>query len=243
MRGHAPEGQMGRGHDTRDGAPWVRSGPDRRGTLRWRALCLTGVAVFVTLAVAAWVDGVSSRERALYRWIVQQASPDVVTAFAWINYVGDVRFLIPATLPLMLAFSRAVPGRWWLCPVVVVTAPALEGIAKAVVNRPRPELTGMGFPSGHVTAAAAFAVLLAYLAERALRRPRLQVAVWAGAGLLILFVAIARMLLRAHWPLDTVAGAALGLACAAAAAWWSESAAPPARRPEREAVRGAREAR
>jgi membrane-associated phospholipid phosphatase len=184
------------------------------------------MAVFMTLAVAAWAEGVTSGEQVIYRWVLQQSSPQVVTALAWINYAGDVRFLIAATLPLMLAVSRALPGRWWLCPAVVLAAPALEEIAKALVGRPRPELTGMGFPSGHVTAAAAFVVLLAYLAEKVLDSRRARLLVWGGAAALIVLVAIARVLLRAHWPLDTVAGAALGLSCAAAGAWWNEHTAP-----------------
>jgi len=223
------------------GVPSVRLGPDRRVARRWRVLCLFGVAVFVTLAAVAWADGVSSGERALYRWVVQQASPHAVTAFAWINYAGDVRVLIPATLLLMLVMSRVVPGRSWLWAAVVLAAPALEGVAKALVGRPRPELTGMGFPSGHVTAAAAFAALLAYLAEKALRSRRTRLAVWGAAWVLIALVAIARIVLQAHWPLDTVAGAALGLSCAAAAAWWNEHTAPIPR-PQRGSGLMAREA-
>ena len=49
----------------------------------------------MTLAVAAWAEGVSSGERTVYRWVLQQTSPQVVTALGWINYAGDVRFLIP----------------------------------------------------------------------------------------------------------------------------------------------------
>jgi membrane-associated phospholipid phosphatase len=194
------------------------------------------MAVFMTLAIAAWAEGVSSGERTVYRWVLQQTSPQIVIALGWINYAGDVRFLIPATLPLALAVSRTRPRRWWLCPLVVLAAPALEGIAKAVVGRPRPELTGMGFPSGHVTAAAAFVVLLAYLAEQALDSRRARLMVWGGAAMLIALVAMARVLLRAHWPLDTVAGAALGLSCAAAGAWWNEHTAPAGLVPRRAAA-------
>jgi membrane-associated phospholipid phosphatase len=37
------------------------------------------------------------------------------------------------------------------------------------------------------------------------------------AGLMIVLVALARVILRAHWPSDALAGVALGLALAAAA--------------------------
>ena len=47
----------------------------------------------------------------------------------------------------------------------------------------------------------------------------MRLAVRIGAVLIVVLVALARVLLRAHWPLDTLAGAALGLALASAAAW------------------------
>ena len=80
----------------------------------------------------------------------------------------------------------------------------------------------MGFPSGHVTAAAAFFVMVAYLGEKSLASRRARITLWALAALVILLVGIARVVLRAHWPLDAVGGAALGVACVAAAAWWNE---------------------
>jgi len=73
----------------------------------------------------------------------------------------------------------------------------------------------VGFPSGHATAAAAFFGALIYLA--AALPPRARVAVRAASVVLIVLVCVARIILRAHWPVDTLAGAALGLALASLA--------------------------
>ncbi len=74
----------------------------------------------------------------------------------------------------------------------------------------------MGFPSGHATAATAFFGALMYLA--ASLRPPTRIVVRAGSVLLILLVALARVILRAHWPVDALAGIALGSAFASIAA-------------------------
>lgn len=91
---------------------------------------------------------------------------------------------------------------------------AVARLLKYVVARPRPGLslpsvifrgsspTGLGFPSGHCTVAAAMAtVLMPYLPRWARR------GVWIAVGL----VAIARIFVGAHLPADVLGGIALGL--------------------------------
>jgi membrane-associated phospholipid phosphatase len=98
----------------------------------------------------------------------------------------------------------------------MLTAPALEGLSKTLITRPRPEDLSMGFPSGHATAAAAYFGAVFYLARPL--TPWARILVRAGAVLMIVLVAAARVILRAHWPADTIAGIGLGLALASAAA-------------------------
>jgi undecaprenyl-diphosphatase len=97
----------------------------------------------------------------------------------------------------------------------MVMAPTLEWTFKQLVARPRPEALSLGFPSGHSTAAAAFFGAVMFLAGAL--PPRLCAWVRALAMLMIVLVGMARVILRAHWPSDVLAGIALGLALAAAA--------------------------
>ncbi|MFQ5946677.1 MAG: phosphatase PAP2 family protein [Anaerolineae bacterium] len=193
---------------------------------RWRTLFLVGSGVFLALALAVSVLGTVPPERGLYHWIAGSASPDVVTLFEWINHLGERWVLIPLVLCLgvflFFAFPHALRQRWWLWAGVMVCAPVLEGITKEIVGRPRPEATSLGFPSGHVTAVTALFVMAAYFGEKLSATRQARAVIWVLAVLPILGVAIARVVLRAHWPLDAVGGAALGLACAAAAVWWYE---------------------
>ncbi len=206
---------------------------------RWQVVFLTSAGGFLALALAVWLGGVFQLERDLYAGITGAVSPTTVVMLRWINHLGTKWFLFPATLFLLFVIPRPLQRRWWLWLGVMVVASSLEYLTKKVVGRPRPEGLGMGFPSGHVTAVAAFLVTATYLAEKALDSRRVVNICWACAVLFILLVGIARVVLHAHWPLDTVGGAALGVACAAAAAWWNERHSPNGRERRLDSRRGA----
>jgi hypothetical protein len=81
------------------------------------------------------------------------------------------------------------------CPEEVVADPTLNGHSWAHLN---------SFPSGHMAITAALAVAVA------LRFPRLRYALWAYVAA----VAFTRVFFGAHFPLDVIAGTALGTASA-----------------------------
>ncbi|MBI3625182.1 MAG: phosphatase PAP2 family protein [Candidatus Rokubacteria bacterium] len=182
--------------------------------------------VFLALALFVHLGGWLPGERALEEAVVGRASPAVISIFQAFNYLGDKRILLPATLLLLWSAPADARRRWWLWAGVMVAAPVLEGLGKEVIGRLRPMGNAYGFPSGHATAASAFFFLAAYLIGKRLDRSGSRVTLlWIAAATLIALVAVARIVLQAHWPGDTLGGAALGLACVSLAAWYHERSA------------------
>jgi undecaprenyl-diphosphatase len=97
----------------------------------------------------------------------------------------------------------------------MISAPIMEWALKHVFARPRPENTSFSFPSGHSTAAAAFFGAVIYLSGSL--SPPWRRTVRILSGVMIVLVGLARVILRAHWPSDVLAGFALGLALASIA--------------------------
>ncbi len=189
---------------------------------RWLMLSIGGGALFLALAVIVFSVGLLPGDTALYNEILSRRTPAVSEFFSWANIFGNWKGLVPATV-LLFVLSPHARRRWWLIALILIGAPVFEHAAKVLVGRTRPQGRAMGFPSGHSTGAAAFAVLAIYFAvkERWGRMQRLTLAV-AVLGLMVL-VGIARMVLHAHWPSDVLGGFLLGGSCAAAGAWWDAS--------------------
>jgi undecaprenyl-diphosphatase len=105
-----------------------------------------------------------------------------------------------------------------LAIVVVGGAGLLTNVIKVLTDRARPlhvsewvNVSGGSFPSGHASGAVAFYGVLGYLL--ACQVPdRWRFCVPLGCGTVALTVASTRVILRAHWLSDVVAGVVLGLA-------------------------------
>jgi membrane-associated phospholipid phosphatase len=177
-------------------------------------LAVTGT-LFVTLAATVVLFGAPPADSALRNAVLSLASPAVVGVMHVVNYAGYWKILLPGTVLLLLVFPRA-RREWWLWCGLMMVAPLTEWALKQVVRRPRPESAAFAFPSGHATAAAAFFGAAIYLAGSLPGRARAVVRAVAILG--IVLVGLARIVLRAHWPSDVLAGIALGLALASLAA-------------------------
>ena len=237
-------------HATDGAAPGTGHRPskeDRHARRRWQAACLAALSVLAVLTLAAASVGVLPGEPELRLALVALATPDVVALARVVNPGGSWVVLLPGMI-VVFALSPDVRRRWWLWSAVFVVGALVEQALKSGLARARPEDVSAGFPSGHATSAAVFAVIVLYAASRSRLSPRARAAVAAAALAGACLVGLARIELRAHWPSDVVAGWALGSGLAAGAAWWSLSAgaAAPSRarrdvaaaRPDPRAARG-----
>jgi undecaprenyl-diphosphatase len=193
---------------------------------------MAAAGIVAATAIAA-ATGVLPGEAALRAFVRGVSSADLRQLARTIRPLGTWLGLVPG-LVLLLVASRHARQRWWLWGAVLIAAPLAGEALQELVERPRPRGPALGFPSGHATAIAAFAVVTIYLVGRSgLSRPARALVV-AGVGFLALAMGLSRMILDAHWTLDVVAGFALGAAIAAIAAWWdtTHAVAPagPARR-------------
>jgi undecaprenyl-diphosphatase len=175
---------------------------------------LVSGGLFLALAVLVAVVGVFPGDLAVRDALLGLATPPLVAFLRLINRAGDWRVLVPGTM-LLYVLPRA-RVHWMIWPVMMLSAPICEGLLKITLARPRPEGVAYGFPSGHATAAAAFFGAVVYLSG--FLAPRARAVLRVGAAMLLILVALARVVLRAHWPSDVLGGVALGLALAAGAA-------------------------
>jgi undecaprenyl-diphosphatase len=155
--------------------------------------------------------------------------------FVALSVAGHAGLLWIALAPLLALWARKpVLFTTLVTAATVWTADLLAVGLKTVVDRERPSEVvsaadpllswevGSSLPSGHAATSAAGAVILASLLGRG--------GLWLG--LLAAAVAFSRVYVGVHYPLDVLAGAALGLAVGLAAAALVRrlrptSAAPP----------------
>jgi len=191
-------------------------------TANWRIVCLLTLGAFVGLSVAAFATGPLPGDLMVRQELLEQTATPAYHLARVVNEAGTWRVLLPATL-LLLLLSRAARRHWWLWCAILVSSSLVEHGVKYVVGRPRPSGFSLGFPSGHTTAAATFAVVLIYLMSRERLTPWQRHGIQALAVVVVVLVGWARIMLHAHWPTDILGGFLLGAACAAAGAWWESA--------------------
>jgi membrane-associated phospholipid phosphatase len=160
-------------------------------------------------------------------FVPAQAASQVLPGWLWesLTTLGDGR----VQLALMLPFCLRYPRVFWALVVGALLAGAMSRGLKIWFDLPRPaavldasqitiigaRLTAHSFPSGHTV--SAFSFVVAWLALLGWRRAWPIIVIAALAG-------FSRIAVGAHWPVDVLAGALIGLAggwlpAASAGAW------------------------
>jgi undecaprenyl-diphosphatase len=182
---------------------------------------LAAIAAGVTLLLAVGL-GVLVTLRALNpegldaEWmeeIVEHRSPFWEVPARAFDFIGGGWFGV-FVVPIGVAVALLLARRPWAAGAFILGSAVSSGMVqlmKALFGRARPDdilvpLESGSFPSGHTANAATVVVLLALL----LRRHWIAI---AGAGYVV-FMALSRTYLGAHWVTDTVGGILSGTAMA-----------------------------
>jgi YegS/Rv2252/BmrU family lipid kinase len=191
----------------------------RQSQLALALLCL-GAFLVLTAALLADVDTVLNLDRQA------EALRDSVTDIGWLHHllIGiELGFgVIGVTvLTVLLAGALIVKGHRragiLTAGAMLVTGLATFG-AKAVIDRDRPTwqaadhlLTGGSYPSGHSSGLAALATVAIVLVGMLVRRRGIRRLIGTAVCLIVVVVAMDRLLLGRHYPLDVLAGILLGV--------------------------------
>ena len=130
-------------------------------------------------------------------------------------------------LALLLPFVGRRPGLVWTAVLAAIIAGIAVPLFKNLFAMPRPPAVlaadlihiigpaykARSFPSGHATTAFVFAGVLSLYFR--------SYWIMAASVMIASGVAISRMAVGVHWPLDVTTGAALGWLCAVAGAYWA----------------------
>jgi membrane-associated phospholipid phosphatase len=187
------------------------------------ALALVAGGGYLALAMVAAHAEVLSFERGARAVVELTRRPLLDGPMQAASVLGDEWGLVPMILVGSGALWRR-HRRWaGALPLIMVGTGALQWLAKWAVDRPRPNLLPLGFPSGHVLSVVVLFGLGAYWLCR-VRSERIMrgLGVGAGAGLIAL-VALSRLYLEAHWALDVMGGFLLGLTYLLLLIWTAET--------------------
>src|SRR5437773_9007462 len=105
--------------------------PPRRSL---RGVLIASAGCFLALALAVGFMPSLPGDTAVREALLTLASPPVLAALRAINRAGSWRLLLPASLPLFVAFPHA-PERWYLWVGLLLAAPAPEGLSNIVLGR------------------------------------------------------------------------------------------------------------
>jgi len=156
---------------------------------------------------------------ALFDWLTRVHVPWLDTAMVTASHVGAKAFVWLVVAGIAAVFRERRAGAWRVALAIGLTAFVVDGIAKPLIWRDRPYValaadrdvrvidakpTSSSFPSGHAANAVAGATALSLVL------PSARIVWWILAAL----IALSRVYVGVHFPLDVLAGALFGFLCA-----------------------------
>lgn len=175
--------------------------------------CLLGYVALATQETSLVLD------HGARGWVATLRSDALTLPVQLVTSLGEGAGLIPLIgLTVLLAWRSC--RRWALAlPALMAGAGGLQWLAKWLADRPRPDATPMGFPSGHVLTLVVLLGLIAYLVAVRSGRRAWTASAWLVCAATLLSVGFTRLYLDRHWLSDLGGGLTIGLAYLLLAIW------------------------
>ncbi len=178
---------------------------------------LTGSAFLVLLAGVLLVPQIAGFDLFVSELLQLRRIPFLDTIMVALTLVGNAGSLVIIAVAIVLGLAFLSEWRAALvCATGFMSTMLLVMAIKVLVSRARPIVDlyagteAYSFPSGHMTNTTVIIGILVVLSARVLAG-KTRLSVVASLLALIALVGISRVYLNAHWPLDVVAGACLGV--------------------------------
>ena len=186
-------------------------------------LAALSLAAYGALELLLSQPPVQALDQAARAWVRVLQDDTLLLAMQGVTTLGDHRGLVPLILVASVVLWR-VDRPWALAlPVLMAGTGALQWITKWTADRPRPDATPWGFPSGHVLSVVVLLGLMAYLVHRASEARRRRLLALLLAGTIVVTVAFSRLYLDKHWLSDLVGGLTIGIAYSLLSIWLVEA--------------------
>lgn len=162
----------------------------------------------------------SALDRALSDGLRGAAGPAVSQAMRAVSALHSPRAILSAaTVVVVVLLWRRERRASATFAAAVAGGMVLNAVLKHLFERPRPDIGGpaigladSSFPSGHVANATVLYGAMALLALPRLRNRAARAGVVSATAVALLLVAGSRVVLGAHYPTDTIAAIAEGVA-------------------------------
>ena len=182
--------------------------------------------LFGLIADEIFLDNEEEFDQAVFHYLADDLTPGLLSIMRFFTLFGKPEFLIPAYL-ILIVFFFIKKKKNYAIEIAIMGASStllLFGLKK-IFQRKRPDipilehLPGYSFPSGHALLSFVFCSVLIYLIWDSNFKVLWK---WSFGILLVLFsivIGISRIVLRAHYASDVIAGFCLGYAWVIFALW------------------------